>query len=218
MSNLNIRLEPEDEVRLARLAPANGGRTQLTRRLLREEDERTGPLASYLSDHPGAELGLAVGSGSTADTPERGKETRYIIDLLNLQMPDWLDRQMDATAALFNDGNPGPLIRFSEDVRAVIEQAIVVARKTGARPWEQCRDESAAVFRSRREHPEDWIPIADAARAYKALAEGRLVRANKRTPRPRKKRSRAARSSARSGDSGDDGGGGEPHEPRRGAR
>lgn len=217
MPNLNIRLAPEDEERLNRLAPADGGRTQLTRRLLREEDERAGPLAEYLRDHPGLDLGRRVGGGGSGDTPERGQVTAFLYRLLDAHLPDWLDRQMAAWGAE-GEGDPEPMAAFTADVRAIIESAAEVARRTGVRPWEAERDMSGDILRDRREHPEHWVPIAEAAETYRRLAKQNrgerraFTRAEtaRGAGRPAGRRRTVARDDGEDGDS--------DHEVQRGAQ
>jgi hypothetical protein len=213
---LHVALAPDDKEPLERLAALHGGRSKAVRHSIKEADARTNPLRSFIGEYHGLELGYLIGSGGSGDSPERGKVLAFVYKLLDTHLPDWMERREDAAGAA-EAGDEAPLILFTMTIRRILENAAQLAEATGVRPWEMERDVSGDIMRDRQEHPEHWVPIAEAARAYKALAEGHLKPAARRAPRARKKRSRTARSSARSGDSGDDGGGGEPHELGRGA-
>ena len=130
-------------------------------------------LDEYLREHSGLELGRVVGGGTADHSPERGRVVAFVIRLLDAHMPDWLERQEGAFLACHN-GNLEPLAMFAADVREVIETAAQLARKTGARPWEAERDMTADILRDRREHPEHWVPLAEAVQVYRRLARQTL--------------------------------------------
>jgi hypothetical protein len=214
---LHVRLRQEDEERRDRLASAEGGTTKLIQRLLREEDERRGPLADYLADHLGLDVGLLVGTGGTGDTPERTQVSSFIVKLLDVHLPDWLERQEAAWQAL-SAGDSQPAAGLTAAVREVIESAARLATVTGARPWEAEPDE-AAILKERREHPERFIPISEVAATVRRLdaqlrVDRRTFTRSRTSGRPRGRRSTRKASAPRSGD--DDAGGGEPH-PDEGA-
>jgi len=212
---LHVQLSDEDRDRLERLAGAAGGASKLTRRLLREEDERTGPLADYLRDHPGLDLGLLVGGGGTGDMPERGRVIAFVTKLLHTHLPDWSERQLEAATA-YESGDVEPLVLFSATVRDVIEGAAHLARITRSRPWENERDETEHILRDRREHPEHWVPLAEAAETYRRLAKQSRTerRAFGRQMRSRGAGRPAGRRKSSDRGSGDDGDGEGSDSPR----
>ena len=71
-------------------------------------------------------------------------------------------------------------------MREVIESAAQLARTTLAAGKNE-RDETEHILRDRREHPEHWVPIAEAAETYRRLAKQNRTerRAFGREARPR---------------------------------
>lgn len=217
VGRFEMRTTDEDDERARRLVARSGMTlSEVTRALWREADREHDPLREYLADHPGEELALSFGSGGSGDSEERGRVTAYLIELADIQMPDWPERQYEAVRSLQDDSDLSPLRKLADDLRAIIENASDAAQRTGSRPWEQRRDINREILESRHRRPDEWVPMADVVAAYQALARapreqrrklGRAASA-RGAGRPKGQAARK-RATSSSGDSGDDG----PGEP-----
>jgi hypothetical protein len=204
---LHVALAPEDKEPLERLAAIHGGRSSAVRRAIREEDARTNPLRAFMDSYPGLDLGYLIGSSGSGDTPERGKALAFVYKLLDTHLPDWMERR-EAAAQATEAGDDAPLILFTMTIREILDSAAKLAEATGTRPWESERDMSGDIMRDRSEHPEHWIPLAEAAEVYRRLgtqnrAERRAMGREARLRGAGKPAGRRRRKSPSDNDSGD---------------
>jgi len=166
--------------------------------------------ADYLAAHADRELPHALLSGGIGDPVAEQRVQTWLLAQADVYLPGWDDGFADL---LLDDVS---LEELGARVRDVLTPLVALAERTGARPWESSRATTDEIFKSRRSHPQRWLPLREAAAIFRRLDSasrsdrrqiGRMARARGAGHPAGKRRATTSR------DDGEDGSGEPPPAP-----